>query len=338
METDWNGFSSRIRSYTERGDVQHGERGTPTEIALQMKERIRMARLYTTEEAYKKLAISQATFYRWVTEVKNDGIGEKIEPQPSIDGRERLYTLSQLRWLGTRHGKELLSDEDLIHDSPSDVVDALRRDIEHLQRLLSEKEVVMKTAIEQLEQKHLAMDARVQEAYAFCVQQVGLATAEMERIREEFGRSSVARTPTSTPLATLSQREGGSPLEQRHVGATMKKRYTRTHRSDTLTQERDEHTWSQEELFQENWIDETDGRLVSRARMAKAHNIPETNLRRDIEDRKVITMVEKRWLYKGAWKTGGFTVAQRRRVWEEYHDMPWFHPCKVCIENQHMEN
>lgn len=331
-----------------------GERGTPN-IVLDGEGGMRMARLYTTEEAYKKLGISQATFYRWVTEAKDEGFSEKTEPQPSVDGRERLYALSQLRWLAARHGKDLLPDEEIFVHEPQ--MEALRRDVTDLKRLLGEKEeetLLLRSDVQRLEQELLAMDAKVQEAYSFCVQQVGQVMAEMERIRAEFGSAPVAPTvaPSSPSPTFIETREGGQSAETQRAKTVAKatvtpasvgpapsvKRFERpSTRAHMSTPAQDQHTWSQAELFEEKWIDDTEGRLVSRARMAKAHGIPDTNLRRDIEERQVLTMVTKRWLYKGSWKTGGFNAAQRRRVWEEYHQLSWFNPCEICLRNQHVE-
>ncbi len=120
-------------------------------------------------------------------------------------------------------------------------------------------------------------------------------------------------------------------------GPTVKRFERPSNRAHLSSEQQDLHMWSEEELFEEEWFDADEGHLVSRARMGKAHTIPDTNLRRDIEERHVLTMVNKRLLYKGSWKTGGFTAAQRRRVWEEYHLMSWFNPCEICKRNQHME-
>lgn len=313
-----------------------------------------MARLYTTEEAYRKLGVSQATFYRWVTEAKDEGLSERVEPQPSVDGRERLYALTQLRWLASRHGKDLLPDEEVFTHEPQLEMETLRRDAEDMRRQLREREGEIRELrldVQRLEQELHTMDAKVQEAYSFCIQQVSQVVADMERLRGEVGSAPAAVFTPSPPA--VKTREGGPPVEIQPVGPVVKPARTEAIAAPTSSVKRferpsnrthigavsaDQHIWSEEELFEENWIDEDEGRLVSRARMAKAHNIPDTNLRRDIENRKVLTMVEKRWLYKGAWKTGGFTAAQRRRVWEEYHHLSWFNPCEICQRNEHQED
>jgi len=308
-----------------------------------------MARLYTTEEAYRKLGVSQATFYRWATEAKEEGFGEKIEPQPSVDGRERLYTVPQLRWLALRHSKVLLPDEELFVHEPQLEVESLRRDVIDLKQQIDEKGeegLQLKSDMHNMQRELLAMDAKVQ--------QVSQVVAEMKRVRRTDGGVSPLHTPSpvsaeageggqSSAMHQQQKKKTGNKVLVTSASATDAssgvKRFERSSRSEsTSTPSQELHTWSEAELFEENWIDENEGRLVSRARMAKAHGIPETNLRRDIEVRHVLEMVKKKWLYKGAWKVGGFNAAQRRRVWEEYHQMSWFHPCEICERNQHAEN
>lgn len=299
-----------------------------------------MARLYTTEEAYRKLDVSQATFYRWVTEAKEGGLGEKVEPQPSVDGRERLYTASQLRWMANRHSKELLSDEEIFAHEPQLEVESLRREVIDLKQQVDEQgkeNRQLKSEMQQMQRDLLAMDAKVQQVIA-----------DKKRMKRNDSRVLALHTP-SLDATTAGEGETSSTQHQKKAAnkervtsasatdtASTVKRFVRSSR-DTSMLPTELHTWSEAELFAENWIDENEGHLVSRARMAKAHSIPETNLRRDIEDREVVTMIHKKLLYKGAWKVGGFNAAQRRRVWEEYHHMPWFHPCEICERNQHAE-
>jgi hypothetical protein len=164
-----------------------------------------MARLYTTEEAYRKLGISQATFYRWVTKAKAEGFGDQIEAQPSSDGRESLYQLSQLRWLAKEHGKELLSDEE-VADKQSEV-DALRRDLDHLGQLLLEEQATsrqLREQIQRLEQEIRDMDAKVKEAYSFCVQQIGQLHTDLVRMNAQKGSASRVSWQWSPTPATVA--------------------------------------------------------------------------------------------------------------------------------------
>lgn len=91
-----------------------------------------MAKLYATEQAWKKLGVSQATFARWLREARTEGFGERMEPQQSVDKRERLYSLEQLRWLAKRNGVKLLSDEQVFgQGSPADLA-SLKKEVERL--------------------------------------------------------------------------------------------------------------------------------------------------------------------------------------------------------------
>jgi transposase len=97
-----------------------------------------MAKSYSTEKAWQKLGVSQATLARWLREARNEELGDKIKPQKSVDGRERLYTLEQLRWLAKRNGVKVLSDEQAFgQGSPGDLA-SLKKEVERLRGAVEE--------------------------------------------------------------------------------------------------------------------------------------------------------------------------------------------------------
>ena len=69
--------------------------------------------------------------------------------------------------------------------------------------------------------------------------------------------------------------------------------------------------------------------------MILAHNVPDTNVRRDVEQRKELTMLPKKILYEGVWRTGAFNAAQRRIFFLLYSGQSWFKPCVLCLLNGH---
>jgi hypothetical protein len=160
-----------------------------------------------------------------------------------------------------------------------------------------------------------------------------LEAEETDLTRETAERPERRKRPPSVSLSLHSpptrQKTSPSSGGRRH--------YERPSNQTEKALSQDNHTWTADELFEEGWTDPVEGRLVSRARMCKAHSIPETNVRRDMEKFHLFEMVDQRFLFQGAWKTGGFNAAQRRRVWEEYHERSWFNPCEICLANQHLE-
>jgi hypothetical protein len=297
-----------------------------------------MATRYTTEEAYKKLGISQPTLYRWITEAKSEGHSEKVESQLSVDGRQRLYSLAQLRWLANRHGKELLPDEEL-HE-PQEGVEELRQEVEQLKQLLELKEgetLQLREDIQRLELQVQEMVGKIQAAYSFCEQQVGLVLAELEHIRTQETPTLPPSVPIPHSVSSTESPASDPATQKSSTSSGGRRHYERPSNQTEKSLSQDQHTWTADELFEEGWVDPVEGRLVSRARMCKAHAIPETNVRRDMEKFQLFEMVNQRFLFDGSWKTGGFNAPQRRRVWEEYHERSWFNPCEICLKNQHVE-
>jgi transposase-like protein len=132
--------------------------------------------LYNTELACKKLGVSQATLYRWLSEAAKEGHGDKLKPQSGVDGRERLYSLTQLKWLAGRHGRELRSDEKVFAEMPAKEVDLLHREVKQTQQKLDERD---------REMAQLKQD--MGEMRSFFEYQLRLAFAELDQVRAQMG-------------------------------------------------------------------------------------------------------------------------------------------------------
>lgn len=163
-----------------------------------------MARLYTTEEAYKKLGVSQATFYRWVMKARADGDNDKVEAQPSQDGRESLYLLSQLRWLATQHGKDLLPDDEALVQETTPL-EILRRELEEVRQQLAEERAERLRLQEHVQQ----LEQQVKEAYSFCIQQIGQVYTDLARLHVQPDHPPLPWSPTSSPSVPISPEDNG---------------------------------------------------------------------------------------------------------------------------------
>jgi len=322
---------------------------------------------YTHRQAKLLLGIDGKTLNKWL-----EAANIEMQPDPK-DTRIKRIARTQLQRLATLHSVELPDDEEALLDDLEHArsLNSLTLEVERLEQSLEQRfEQMQQTLMEAMEQRltqesehvlaelgaliqkqlpqtlseqvNTILTAAQEELQLFLEKQITALGKELQSGRAGKLVTSAAvphKAPEERTSSTIPTSETQSrPVEpNKPVSSTTSKvqRYERPSNKKDATQ--DNHTWTRDELFGEGWIDPEEGPLVSRARMCKAHGIPETNLRRDIEKRQIVGIVDKRFLFEGVWRTGGFNAAQMRRIWEEYHDMTWFNACEICLANQHAE-
>lgn len=133
----------------------------------------------------------------------------------------------------------------------------------------------------------------------------------------------------------VAQRKDLGPSEK--TGTPLRRTYERASATSSRKNPSDLPMWTSAQLFGENWVDPQEGHLVSKARMILAHNVPDTNVRRDVEQKGDLTMLPLKFLFEGVWRRGAFNSAQRRAFYTLYSTQSWFKPCEICLLNEHKE-
>lgn len=314
--------------------------------------------------------IDYKTFIDWCRTARPSVEPLDLEKHPKlkIDRRALWYTRASLERLAQIHGISLLSDEELQQRLPSSDADVNGR-LEQLEQRFEQERANLKAELllavrEEVQRQVQLVEVQIRERVIEVIGQASFSAEVEARLRKDveeqvaiafrhLRQEFLQERPQSElppPATTYRQeggerqtrvQEGGRPVVTRQIQvlaptATVKRYERVSNGGQAQLAAQTKESWTAEALFAEGWVDPTEGRLVSKARFAKAHNIPDTNMSRDIQ-RQVLSMIDQQFLYKGAWKRGGFNAAQRRRAWEEYNGMTWFVPCEICKLNQHQE-